>query len=195
MANPSLKKAFLIFLLVYMLACKALNPAPKLDAQDIEHEEQVVYSFFVVSSNGPVVLLQDTATDISTDDPKETMDYVQSGLPSVSRETVNNYLERNSSPSQLKPDMQLGVEYVLLSAEEQRSIFDQPDGWGSFYEKYPDSGGYTVLSRVGFNDTLDQALIYVANVAGPLMGAGNYYLLEKKDGEWRIIEQIMVWIS
>lgn len=195
MANPSLKKAFLIFLLVYMLACKALNPSPKPDAQDIEQEEQAVYSFFVVSSNGPAVLLQDTATDISTDDPRETMKYVQSGLPSVSKETVNNYLERNASPSQLKPDMQLGVEYVLLSAEEQQSIFNQPDGWGAFYEKYPDSGGYTVLSRVGFNDTLDQALIYVANVGGPLMGAGNYYLLEKKDGEWLIIEQIMVWIS
>jgi len=104
-------------------------------------------------------------------------------------------MDRNESPSQLSPDMQLGAEYVLLSAEEQQNIFSQPDGWDAFYQKYPGSGGYTAFSRVGFNATLDQALIYVGNVGGLLMGAGFYYLLEKKDGEWRLMEQIMVWIS
>jgi len=195
MSFPFLKKALMAFLLVTMLACKALTPTSKPNAADIEREEQAVYSFFVNSADGPAVLLQDTATDISNDDPKQTLEYVKSGLPSVSKETLNNYLDRNKTPSQLSPDMQLSVEYVLLSAEEQQTIFNESNGWDTFYEKYPGSGGYTVLSRVGFNKTLDQALIYVANVGGPLMGAGYYYLLEKKDGEWHIIEQVMVWIS
>jgi hypothetical protein len=195
MSIPFFKKAAMVFLLVNVLACKALNPTPKADAADIEREEQAVYSYFVGSGNGPAVLLQDTATDISNDDPQKTLDYVKSGLPGVSKETLNNYLDRNDKPSQLSPNMQLGVEYVLLSADEQQAIFNQPGGWDAFYKKYPNAGGYTALSRVGFNNSLDQALIYVANMGGPLMGAGYYYLLEKKDGEWRIIEQVMVWIS
>jgi len=48
---------------------------------------------------------------------------------------------------------------------------------------------------VGFNKSLDQAILYVAQVAGPLMGSGSYYLLEKKDGEWILKVQANVWIS
>jgi len=48
---------------------------------------------------------------------------------------------------------------------------------------------------VGFNNSLDQAVIYVGNMAGPLIGSGFYYLMEKKNGEWVIKEQVMVWIS
>ena len=62
-------------------------------------------------------------------------------------------------------------------------------------QTYEGAHGYTVFSRVGFNDTLDQAVVYVGNVAAPLMGAGYYYLMEKKNGQWIITEQVMVWIS
>lgn len=195
MSIPLLKKTLMILLLLNVLACKALNPTPKPTAADIEREEQAVYSFFVHAGNGPAVLLQDTATDISTDDPKQSMDYIKSGLPSASKETLNSFIDRNEKPAPLSPDMQLESEYVLISADEMQTIFHQADGWDTFYKKYPGSGGYTVLSRVGFNDTLDQAMLYVGNMAGPLMGAGFYYLLEKKGGEWRVIEQVMAWIS
>lgn len=29
----------------------------------------------------------------------------------------------------------------------------------------------------------------------PLMGSGNYYLMEKKDGQWVIKEQVLAWVS
>jgi hypothetical protein len=116
-------------------------------------------------------------------------------LKDISNETLNSYLARNAQPSQLSPDMNLGMDYILLSADELAEISSQSN-WGELLnEKYPNSHGYTVFSRVGFNNSLDQALIYVGNVAGPLMGAGFYYLMEKKNGEWIIREQVMVWIS
>lgn len=185
--------AMLVLTLV-QFACSAVNSAPRPSAADIEKEEQAVYSFFVDDGAGPMIILQDTATDINTDDPQQTIDYVKSGLKGISNETLDNYLERNAQPGQLSSDMQLGVEYVLLSSEELSTIFKQPDGWDVFHKKYSDSG-YTVFSRVGFNSTLDQAVVYVGSMAGPLMGAGYYYLLEKENGEWLIKEQIMVWIS
>ena len=185
----------MIFLLLNVLACKALTPVPKADAADIDREEQAVYSVVVHSGDGSAVLLRETSSDISNDDPAQSLDYIKSGLPSASKETLNSFIDRNQEHTQLSPDMQLDVEYVLLSDDEQKSIFTQAEGWDTFYEKYPGSGGYTSLSRVGFNDELDQAVVYAGNMAGPLMGAGFYYLLEKKDGEWRIIEQVMAWIS
>ncbi len=185
--------AMLVLILVQS-ACSAFSPVPKPSAADIEKEEQAVYSFFVGNGTRTVVLLQDTATDINSDDPQQTIDYVKSGLKSISNETLDSYLDRNAQPSQLSPDMQLGVDYVLLSSEELSAIFREPDGWDAFHEKYSD-GGYTVFSRVGFNNTLDQAVLYVGSVAAPLMGSGSYYLMEKKDGQWIMMEQVMVWIS
>lgn len=184
----------LLILTLTQSACGLFTPQPKPSAADIEREEQAVYAFFVSDKLGPAVLLQDTSTDIDPDNPQQTLDYIKSGLKSVSKDTLDNYLERNAQPSQLLPDMDLGAEYVLLSGEEMSAIFSQPDGWDAFYEQYS-MGGYTVFSRVGFNDTLDQAVLYVGQMAGPLMGAGYYYLMEKENGEWIMKEQIMIWIS
>lgn len=195
MSIPFFRKALMVFLLLNMLACKALTPGTKANAADIEREEQAVYSVVVHSGDGPAVLLRETSADISNDDPAQSLDYIKSGLPSASKETLNSFVDRNKESTQLAPDMQLDMEYVLLSHDERQNIFTQADGWDTFYEKYPGSGGYTSLSRVGFNDTLDQAVVYAGNMAGPLMGAGFYYLLEKQGGEWRIIEQVMAWIS
>jgi hypothetical protein len=116
-------------------------------------------------------------------------------LPGISNETIDSYVERNVQPSQLAPDMQLGVDYVLLSQEELAEISSQGNWHEILQERYPGSEGYLIFSRVGFNRTLDQAVLYVGDVAGPLMGAGYCYLLEKQNGEWTIKEQTMVWIS
>jgi hypothetical protein len=180
--------------LLLMLACSTLVPKPAPSAAEIEKEEQAVYSFFV-GTKGPALILEDTATSISEMSPQELKQSIKSGFKSVSNETIDSYLARNAQPSQLSPDMNLEVDYTLLKADELAKISSQPN-WGELLsQKYPGSHGYTIFSRVGFNSSLDQAVIYVGKVAGPLMGSGFYYLLEKKNGEWVIKEQNNVWIS
>jgi hypothetical protein len=194
MLTKFLKNALVVSFALTFTACSFVAPAPSPNAADLEKEEQAVYSSFFGSNPGTVVILEDTSTNISSDDPQQSIDYIKSGLPSASKETLNNYLDRNSQPGQLSPDMQLGVNYVLLSTDELSTIMKQTNGWDAFYAKYSHSG-YTQFSRVGFNSTLDQAVIYVGGMAGPLMGSGFYYLMEKKDGQWVIKEQVMAWIS
>jgi hypothetical protein len=189
-----LKNTSLILLALNFLACSLFTPNAAPSAADIAKEEQAIYATFFGKSAGTVIILQDTSTNISSDDPQKTIDYIKSGLTTISKDTLDNYLERNREPSQLAPDMQIGVEYVLLSTDELSTVMRQPDGWDAFYAKYSHSG-YTQFSRVGFNKTLDQAVVYVGGMAGPLMGSGFYYLLEKKGGDWLIKEQVMVWIS
>lgn len=194
MSNKLFRTGLIAMLILTQAACGLLTPQPKPSAADIEREEQAVYAFFVGSGAEPVVILQETETNINSDDPQETVDFVRSGLKSVANDTLDSYMDRNAQPSQLSPDMDLGVEYVLLGSDEMSNIFMQPDGWDVFHQKYS-KAGYKVFSRVGFNNTLDQALVYVGQMAGPLMGSGVYNLLEKENGEWILKEQIMVWIS
>jgi len=198
MFNQNFKKVLFASLTLLFLACSVFTPKPTVptpSAADIEREEQAVYSFFVSGSTGTVLILQNTSTDIPSKNPQQTIDYIKSGLKSLSKETLDNYLVRNANPSPLSLDMDLGAKYVLLSEDELHKIISQPN-WGDVLtEKYPGSHGYTVFSRVGFNNSLDQAVIYVGKMAAPLMGTGDYYLMEKKNGNWVIKEQVMVWIS
>lgn len=195
MSDKLIKTVLALVLFISLFACSELSAAPTPSAAEIEKEEQAVYSFFVSGASAPVLILEETSTNIGSDDPQETMDYVKSGLKGVSNETIENYLARNPQRTKLSTEMNLGVEYKLLSAGELEKISSQPN-WGEVLsEAYPGSFGYTVFSRVGFNNTLDQALIYVGSVGGPMMGSGSYFLMEKQLGEWIMKEQIEVWIS
>lgn len=195
MSTKLLKKTPIVLLALNFIACSFLIPAPAPAAADIEKEEQAVYSFFVSGSTGTVLILQESSSGISDQSPQEIKGYIKSNFKDVSDETVKSYLSRNTQPGMLSPDMQLGTEYTLLTADDLYKITSQPN-WGDLLsEQYPGAHGYTILSRVGFNNSLDQAVIYVGSVAGPLMGSGFYYLMEKKNGEWLIKEQVMSWIS
>ncbi len=194
MSNRVFKNVLFASLALTFLACSVFTPRPVPSAADIEKEEQVVYSFFV-GNGSHVLILQDTSASLSEDDPQQTIEYVKSGMKGISNETISSFLERNKQPGQLSPNMQLGVDYVLISRDELHAITSQPN-WGDvLHKKYPGSHGYLMFSRVGFNNSLDQALVYVGQMAGPLMGAGYYYLMEKQNGQWAIKEQVMVWIS
>jgi len=196
MSTPILKSTLTVFLALIFLACSLFIPrsGSTPSAADVEKEEQAVYSFFV-SGHDTALILQDTSINISDDRPQETVDYIKSGMKDVSKETLDHFTERNRQPGQLSPNMDLGVDYILINTQELAKLTRQPNWREVLNEQYPNAGGYLVFSRVGFNHTLDQALIYVAGIAGPWMGSGSYYLMEKKDGEWIIKEQIMAWIS
>jgi hypothetical protein len=186
----------LLILLLAMLstACSSASATQPSQA-DIDREEQAVYSVFGAESTGPMLILQRTSTNIAGENPKETRAHIHNSFETVSNETVESYLARNTQPSELSRDMDLDDDYILLNEEELAKI-TRPQNWRAILqERYPGSNGYLIFSRVGFNRSLDQAVIYVGHVEGPLMGAGYYYLLEKQDGKWAIQDEVMIWIS
>ena len=196
MTTRFFRNILILLLIPGSLASSFFASAPAAGQADIEREEQAVYAVFVSRNKGPAVILQNTSTSLSDEEsPRQSMENFKDSLPGISRETIENYGERNEKASQLSPDMQLGVDYVLLTEDELREISSQGKWHEILQERYPGSNGYVIFSRVGFNKSLDQAVLYVGEVAGPLMGAGHYYLLEKQNGEWTIKEQQMVWIS
>ena len=170
---------------------------PVVSQADLEREEQVIYASFLKGNSETIILQKDTSTGwlpSSEDELKQRMDYIASGLPNASNETLDNFFQRNRQSTQLSPDMKLGIHYVLVSADEFSAVMDQPNGWEAFYKKYSPAG-YMQFSRVGFNNALDQAIVYVGGEPGPMMGSGNYYLMEKQNGQWVIKEQVLAWVS
>jgi hypothetical protein len=197
MSDKLFKTALCLVLFVSFFACLPLSPVPTPGTAEIEKEEQAVYAVFVRESKTSALILQMTSTSTVEEDPKLLLDNIKSGLPGISNRTIDSYLERNAQPSQISPTMQLGVPYSILTEAELLEIGSQPNWHEILQERYPgiDEEGYYIFSRVGFNNSLDQAVVYVGRVGGPLMGSGSYYLLEKQNGQWNIMEEVGVWIS
>jgi hypothetical protein len=51
------------------------------------------------------------------------------------------------------------------------------------------------VSRVGFNPEGNQALIYMEHGCGTLCATGNFILLQKGPGGWKITQRYTPWIS
>ena len=112
-------------------------------------------------------------------------------------EAVEDYAAKNKTGAAIEERFSLSVDYVLLGDDDFDRMFSAEDrgGWDRFYRKYPKSAGHIQLSRPGFNKDKTLALVYIGNQRNWLAGTGEYIVLEKIDGAWKIKNREMIWIS
>ncbi len=185
---------------------------------DFDAEEQVVYAAALVSAaawsldppSPPSLYLFQTETgvgDLSDSvPPLPTLDAHLAGMlsnhPALSAETTASFAARNATAYPVATDMNIGVPYALITDEEIAQIRDLSQGqlglwvWlPEFSARYPGAKGYTELSRVGFNSSFDQALVYIGSMYGPLAGEGYFYVLQRCTVGWVVTYQEMDWLS
>ena len=195
------KKILLLILIVCAAACSPARPTslPTPAPNQTNQEEQSVYAFLLskMYQHKGYVIMADTATSLSgVDNTAQTLDYVLQNLHNVDSQTLDSFRSRNATAQVLRPDMQLGGPYTLLSQSARDQIFGKnQSGWDIFYYRFPQAPGITTFSRVGFNGNLDQALVYMGTQSNWLAGSGYYILLKKSNGTWSIDQQVMIWIS
>ena len=194
------RKFLLVILVIVLPACAATPaPLPTPSEAQIDTGQQDVYAALLqkLYSASSYVIMDSTATGpAGVGDTASTLDLMMQNMPGLDQQTADSFRVRNEAAYPVPPDMHLGSAYALLSQPNMRQIFSQNrDGWQLFYEIYPGTPGITTLSRVGFNATLDQALVYVGTLSHWLAGAGYYVLLKKVNGAWIVDQQVMSWIS
>jgi hypothetical protein len=170
------------------------SPPPtktKENNMPIAIDQEAIYSLFVDDAEGKVVIIrEDTFTDTYSQNAEETENRIKTNLLNISDETLNNYLYVNSDASKLSSNMNLGVNYILISTPEFVDITSNPDWRDIWRQRYPNSEvGSLAFSRIGFNDSRSQALVFVAR----LWVDGGYYLLEynTQKGGWEIVESFI----
>ncbi len=196
------RKFSFVFIAFTIAACSPTPlffSTPSPSAGQIDLEQQAVYAALLhnLYSSPNFVIMDITATSPGgVDETKSTLDNILPNLPGIASETADSFLARNLAAHPVSPQMSIGTPYVLLSQAEMSQIFSQnQDGWQYFYERYPDAPGITTLSQVGFDNSFDQALVYIGTLSHWLAGAGYYVLLNKVDGAWVVDQQVMSWIS
>lgn len=118
------------------------------------------------------------------------------GLPSIT-DAIKDFLTKNRKSSALADQFRLKATIVLISNSDVKRLFHDSieGGWDLFHAKYPNANSINTLSRVGFNKDKTVALLYYTYSCGGLCGQGQYVLLRKHEGQWKIEKESMTWIS
>ena len=118
------------------------------------------------------------------------------GLKTAHSQVYRAFLDANLHPSSFHRSFTLPVPYEIVASSEMHSIFGTSgDVWGRYYEKYPNSTGLLRLSRVGFNSDGNQAAFYISNYCGGLCGGGYFVIMEKVNSNWKVVQEVQVWVS
>jgi hypothetical protein len=80
-------------------------------------------------------------------------------------ETIDSLITRNGRSMPLENKFSLASKYRLMSRNSYHEVLkagNSPD-WDNFDAVYPESPGFLVISRVGFDSKYEQALVYFGN--------------------------------
>jgi hypothetical protein len=163
-------------------------------------DEYDVYSVLIqsvyIDASQPKQIVVSTVNPHQKSSFAEAAHAIKSFWPDLGDDVVGDFKAKNTSSSTLERTFTLSVPYTLMSEQEVASIFSSAaTGWDKFYAKYPDARGFLALSRVGFNQAKDTAVLYTEYQSGATAGEGDVVLMKKTDGRWTVEDNSMFWQS
>jgi hypothetical protein len=126
---------------------------------------------------------------------KEDPDFLRSakrGLKEAFDTTRASFYFSNvfSTDIQTKLNLPRGVQSFFISRREL-----QGNNPNEFQTRFPNNFGYFVVSHAGLNLSKTEAILYVDHFCGGLCGGGGYFLMQKINGVWRVVDEHVTWVS
>jgi hypothetical protein len=198
----------LLFVFVAFLSPRSSSQqtARKPEAKcEVTPEDYAVYAALVNGLGGPedpeeswkgkqVFVADVTAAPRDTKSHWGRWGFRSNSKAAPSHDTVADFERTARSSCVLKPQSGDATSYKLISKEELDKAFNEGD-WQGFYKKYPDAGGVWTFSRPGYNSARNEAVLSVSHSCGSLCGTGHLYFLAKQNGQWKVQNRLMLWIS
>ena len=116
---------------------------------------------------------------------------------SVDESALRDFQSKHLQSSEVTANFDLPVRYLLVNKDDFDESSDEKARLviAEFYQRYPDARGMIALSRVGFNQTRDQAFLRVEFTFCPLCSHGGKVLLKKEWGKWKVVDSFGGWAS
>jgi hypothetical protein len=115
-------------------------------------------------------------------------------VPGASSGMRRDLVLHNLTTIHFEARFSLPTEYKLISS------YKLLEGTGDPVELSPEErrrtlGGFITLSRISFNRTGTLALFYTEHLACGLCGGGDLVLMQKQNGQWKMIDDYSSWVS
>ncbi len=168
-------------------------PLPYIDPDAYDVYSAIVPTLPIYQSAGTVVVQRETAPNNDLGTPRQCL-HGDKQFQDDYAEVFDDYEQENRSAKLLEPNFDFDKPFDFISIDD----FVRPaatrgrtgNAWGAFFHRFPDSGGYVVVSAVGFNSEKTAAVLYVGRKCGPDCGGGSYHLMENRDGKWQELSLI-----
>jgi hypothetical protein len=187
------KRLFLLTIVIAVTAC--LCSAHSVENATVEREEYAVYSAMIPDVYGDeesrFMVITNPTSRWSDQISKKDFQFFYPA-PVVSQETLDDFLSRNKTNRWLTRKFDLKVDYVLVDFEEIKRLisFSNPlDDWKKFFKQYPAAHSFINFSRVGFDQHMNQGLVYAGWRCPGLCGQWEFILLEKRDHVWKVVNR------
>jgi hypothetical protein len=123
---------------------------------------------------------------------------IRQEMPAVTEELLAKLVAFNTEPYDLAPRFAFEVPVVLVSWREYETLsreLGEQECFDTVRERFPhpEFQGWFRLSRAGFNQSMNQALVYIESYV--CNGAGFLALMEKEGDVWRMTAHTPVWLS
>ncbi len=184
---------FLAVLLI-LSACSTTPATSQAEDDFAVYAAAFRFEFKVESLDGLVITRLSHATANDQQDAYLKTEFAGAASPDL----VADFLANNQTAQPLDAVFAQHSGIKLLSEDEIAKIFPSNslwDGWKEFDARYPHTKGLITVSRIGYDRAHQYALVEVGSQAAPLAGVGEFLLLEKSDGAWQVIKNVMAWIS
>ena len=115
-------------------------------------------------------------------------------LPGASLGMRRDLTLHNLRTTHFEAKFTLPTEYKLISSDKLVGETGGPVEL-SPEERRRSLGGFITLSRISFNRTGTLALFYTEHLACGLCGGGDLVLMQKQNGQWKMIDDYSPWVS
>ncbi len=183
-----MKYLLITILSVALFSCTANKGA-------LEEEVSVYKAFLNEEGIGELSAIAIQSNSVFGETVVEYLSRLKGELP----EAKKSFVAMNEQVSKIPLTTKIDERVVIVPGEELTSIFggDRPlkYSWKAFHKKYPDSNGFFGFSRVGFNGSRTEAILYVQLKCGPTCGNG--FMVHLKNGVfgWYTTQMVHLWVS
>jgi len=127
---------------------------------------------------------------------EKTTEWLRKKAPALQQSALDAFRKVNAQQAFFRRSLQPSIDCELVTSAQLEPIFCRHCGsWPAYYKQFPRSQGVLTFSGVGFSADGTQAFFYFSNICERLCGAGDYVIMEKRDGRWVIEKQIEMWVS
>lgn len=110
-------------------------------------------------------------------------------------DAVDDYKTANKNSEQMENRFEYNGNISLIGEDEVKNTINSTEGWDAFKKSHPGASGIVTFSAVGFDLDGNHAIVNVSYLCASHCGNGTVFVLEKKDGDWTIKQEIGTWMS
>ncbi len=201
------KVGAIALLLVFATASFAVQSKPAAPECVLSDDDYKVFSALVDGLGRPEdpkeawknkeILVSDATANPGTAESKwGPWGFRSNSKAAPAKETEAAFKSRAHDLCHLEDRLHAATPHKLVDHGKLEEMFKKNGGgWDEFYQSYPNAAGFWDFSHPGYNEARNEAVLYVGHYCGSLCGTGHLFFLVKEEGQWKVKNRLMLWIS